>query len=171
MKNQYEVRGDITVLFVIRKDGSVFEVLINTEDLPRYLALNKKIHVDKLKTGYYAKYHPIKHTSRMFHRFILDAPDNLLVDHIYHNTLDLRKSKLRLVTNAENLQNLKSARSDSTTGIRGVSHKGKLWVARAWLNGKEIRIGSFPTKEEAESAVTTYRKENMPFSQENLYGT
>lgn len=166
MNNRYEVRGDITAIFIERKDGSVFETLIDTEDLARYLKLNRRLYVDALRTGHYVKYHVNRTRKRMFHRFILDAPDDLFVDHINHNPLDNRKSNIRLATNAQNLQNLKSARRDSLSGIRGVSKKGTKWRARAYLNGKEYSLGYFLTPEEASLSAKNFRKKHMPYSLE-----
>ena len=54
------------------------------------------------------------------HRLILDAPDDLLVDHIDHDPLNCRRSNLRLATPSQNSQNKAGARADSRTGIRGV---------------------------------------------------
>ncbi len=39
------------------------------------------------------------------HRYIMDAPDHLQVDHINHDTLDNRRCNLRLCSNAENQLN------------------------------------------------------------------
>ena len=54
-----------------------------------------------------------------FHRIIMGNP-KVQVDHISGDTLDNRKSNLRLVSKEDNLKNLKK-KSSNTTGIRGVS--------------------------------------------------
>lgn len=80
--------------------------------------------------GYYACAAIGRKTTYM-HRFLLDAPDGMYVDHINHDTLDNRRANLRLVSNQENNTNRNGAYNTSKTGIRGVSvhktgaHKGR----------------------------------------------
>jgi hypothetical protein len=48
-----------------------------------------------------------KYYSRTMHRLLLSAPKELDVDHINRNTLDNRRSNLRLVTQSQNSMNMK----------------------------------------------------------------
>jgi hypothetical protein len=78
------------------------------------------------------------------HRFILNAPTEMQVDHIDRNGLNCQRSNLRLATSKQN-----GANSDKPIGIsgyRGVEPYpyGK-WRARA----QEKHIGVFDTPEEA----------------------
>jgi len=93
--------------------------------------------------------------------------DDLEVDHINHDALDNRRSNLRVVTHAQNLQNRKRGyrQSSSERGVR--LHNGG-WVAEAKLDGHQRHIGRFPTEEEAIAAVRYWRATNMPFSPEAM---
>ena len=47
-----------------------------------------------------------KRTHFYLHRVIMDPPEDMVIDHINHNTLDNRKSNLRICTQEENMQNV-----------------------------------------------------------------
>jgi len=66
----------------------------------------------------------VKRKTIMMHRFILNAPRGLVVDHINHNGLDNRKSNLRLCTRAENSYNSRSFNNKSSK-YKGVSGQTK----------------------------------------------
>lgn len=95
----------------------------------------------------------------LLHRFIMNAPKNMQVDHINGNRLDNRKENLRLCTHQQNQMN-KSKQVNNTSGYKGVSlNKGKSkYRARITLNRKEINLGSFKTKEKAALAYNQAAK-------------
>lgn len=69
-------------------------------------------------------------TIRM-HRLIMGVTDrNIQVDHIYHNTMDNRKSQMRLVTNMQNSWNKQSR------GVYYSNEKNK-YVGNITYNGKK----------------------------------
>lgn len=175
MKNDYEVRGDVTAIFIRRRNGDVLECLIDTEDLDKVKALGVTISVTKKHRnygGFYAQYHkqigPKKHTKRNLHRYLLGDPVGMVVDHINGNTLDNRKCNLRSITNAENMQNLTGPHSDNSTGYRGVTRdkSGKRFQAFAQVNKEQHYLGLFSTAEEANQVAIEFRKRHMPFSKD-----
>jgi AP2 domain. len=87
------------------------------------------------------------------HRLITNAQKGEVVDHINHNTLDNRKSELRLCTHSQNLHN-QGRNSKNTSGYKGVHwyKRYKKWQAQIKLNGKKIHLGYFSTPEEAHAA-------------------
>ncbi|SHE65852.1 AP2 domain-containing protein [Seinonella peptonophila] len=167
--NDYEVRGETTAFFIVRRNGDVHEVLIDTEDLPRLIDLGRKWK--KASANYAVTNTKMALTDKWIeirlHRFIMNCPSHLLVDHINHNGFDNRKSNLRICTKGENNQNLQGARKhNKTSNIRGVSWKkssGK-WRAYATINRKQNHLGFFDHLHEAEAAVIAFRKEHMPYS-------
>ena len=85
------------------------------------------------------------------HRFILNAPDDKWVDHIDGNTLDCRKSNLRLCSTRQNNQNQRVV--FGVIKYKGVHKSGTKYRARIRLsNGNRFNIGSFDTPEDAAKA-------------------
>jgi len=89
----------------------------------------------------------------LMHRLILNAQPGELVDHIFHDTLDNRKSELRLCTGSQNQHNA-GKREDNTSGYKGVGFRSdrNLWRSRIVVNGKRIFLGNFGSPEEAHQA-------------------
>ena len=84
------------------------------------------------------------------HRLIMNCPEDKVVDHINHNTLDNRKSNLRICTLQQNNKNQKK-KTNNKSGVIGVSwdnSRGK-WCAQIMHNHKHIHLGRFDTIEEA----------------------
>lgn len=95
-------------------------------------------------------------TSRMrMHRFILDAPKGLEVDHIDGNGLNNTRANLRLATAAQNRHNLPLS-ANNTSGFKGVSRwrtkTRSCWKASIGVHGRARHIGYYDTPEEAARA-------------------
>lgn len=93
-------------------------------------------------------------------------PPGIQLDHVRCTTLCINPAHLRPVTQAQNRQNLREVHRNSATGIRGVYRTawGK-FTAQATLCGQRHYLGIFVTANEAEAAVTAWRREHMPFSE------
>lgn len=90
----------------------------------------------------------------LMHRVIMERmlqqpiPSGLLVDHVNGDPLDNRRANLRLATPAENAQNRKQHRNN-TSGYRGVSRIGDRWQARISAFGRRIHLGYHDTPQDA----------------------
>jgi hypothetical protein len=87
------------------------------------------------------------------HREVMCASSLDEIDHRNHNTLDNRKSRLRMCTRTQNLANAR-VRSDNTSGYKGVSWyspTGK-WRARIHWNGNPKFLGYFAKASDAARA-------------------
>lgn len=96
----------------------------------------------------------------LLHRFLLDAPKGLRVDHINRDTLDCRRANLRLCTVSQNNANAKRPRHNKS-GFKGVSYDSKndRWYACISVNDKTRAIGTYSTPEEAARAYDDAARE------------
>lgn len=104
----------------------------------------------------------------LMHRLILglDRGDRRQADHLNRDRLDNRRANLRVVTGAENAQNV--FRRHGMSRFRGVFwHKrDRIWFVQCRLNGVVYYLGRFADEEEAGRAAAAWRAEHMPFSEE-----
>lgn len=83
------------------------------------------------------------------HRMLVAAGPGDVVDHINRDTLDNRRSNLRIVTALESSRN-RGVFKTNRLGVRGVRQTGpNSYAARIWVNDRLVRIGTFRTVEEA----------------------
>jgi len=176
IKNNYEIRGEITAIFLKRK-GVITETLISTMDLPivnsfdgewkrSYRNGSKEVYVYGsfyVKNSFCAKK---ENTIIALHRFILNTQKGKMVDHKNHNTLDNTRLNLREVTNAQNQQNRAGVPKNNKSGVMGVSwsKKCKAWCAAITLNGKNVYNKRFKNIVDAEIAIKIARAKLHPYS-------
>lgn len=106
------------------KAGKGKFVKVDDEDYEKYGVL--KWH---LSAGRYAA-RKNKKESCYLHRKIMDAPNGMVVDHKNHDTLDCRKSNLRICTQADNCRNIKVDKGyyfDKTVGKYRVQYREKYY--------------------------------------------
>lgn len=104
--------------------------------------------------GRRGKYYAYSNKSRLYmHRLIMGNPEGYLVDHKNGDTLDNRRSNLRICTKSQNAQNIKKA------GYKGVSmypnHKYRAYIV---IHNKQINLGVFDTEIEAAKAYNSAAK-------------
>lgn len=94
----------------------------------------------------------------LMHRVIMNAPKGKQVDHIDGDTLNNRKSNLRICTSQQNHFNSKSKSGSSI--YKGVSwHKSQnKWNAYIKANGRLNHLGSFLTEKEGALAYNRAAK-------------
>lgn len=82
------------------------------------------------------------------------------VDHINRDTLDNRKSNLRIVTRSQNQKN-KGIQKNNKTGMTGVYwvEKTKRWLVRMKIEGKNTYFGSFVDKQDAIERAIDIRRQ------------
>ena len=87
------------------------------------------------------------------HRFLLEPPDGLDVDHRNHDRSDNRRANLRVATRSQNIGNARRHR-DSRSPFKGVTWRKDVsrWTARIMVQGKEHHLGCFDAPEKAAAA-------------------
>lgn len=85
-----------------------------------------------------------KGTTISLHRFLLNPPGRMQIDHINGNSLDNRRDNLRLCTHGQNQCN-KYSKKGTSSPYKGVKwHKrDKIWYAVIRLNNKQFYLGSY----------------------------
>ena len=163
MKNQYEVRGEVTAIFLRRRNGETLETLISTGKLERAKAYPGSWYAsyDKKLGGYYVRGNLDGKTLRL-HRYLVNPAPGVVVDHKNHDTLDNTDDNLVEATHTENMQNRQGAPRQSKTGVRGVYPLEGKYAAHIQRNGKRNYLGLFDTVEQASDALKEWRKNNIP---------
>lgn len=141
-KNTYEINGSETT--GTTTNGKTF--LIDTSDLDTV----RRYSWCFSKTGYLVANNGNK-VIRL-HRYLLDAPSGIVVDHINGDPSDNRRCNLRLCSQKDNSRNCRPTKG-SKTGIVGVkiTESGR-YVAQIMVDGKLITIGNYATLNEAAKA-------------------
>lgn len=94
------------------------------------------------------------------HRQIMDTPKGMFTDHINHNTLDNRKSNLRICSKQQNAFNIHK-KVIAASKYKGLSQdrRDNSWNVRIGFNNKRIHVGWFKDEIEAAKAYDNKAKE------------
>ena len=112
------------------------------------------IKVNKIKWHFDGNYAANKGKNKIYlHRFVLNAPLNMDVDHKDLNKLNCQKSNLRLTNQQGNGAN-RRLNKNNKSGYKGVYFNNqkkykKPWMAQIKVNYKPIHLGMFRTPQEA----------------------
>ncbi len=114
-----------------------------------------------LKAGYAVRntWDGKKNGTEYMHRRLMKPQRGFVVDHANGNTLDNRRSNLRVCTQAQNIRNQKLSKANKT-GFKGVDlhSQNKNFRAQIAVNGKTKHLGCFNTAEEAGAAYDAASK-------------
>jgi hypothetical protein len=99
-------------------------------------------------------------TTLQMHRFLMNAPDGVQVDHRNHDGLNNTRENLRLSTRGQNQHNRK-VRKSTRSGFKGVSfHKGQgKWCAYINFEKKRVNLGYFTDAKDAARAYNAKARE------------
>lgn len=153
--NKYVLHEDYAEIIVDSPTYGRFFFQIDIDDLDRCLEYQWGIMRVQLSEASPVYYYANNNKTGMLHRFIMNAPKTMVVDHVDRNTFNTRKRNLRLTDHKGNGKNTKLSRRNKS-GAKGViwfPYKGyNKWKAYIRVNYKNINLGFFDTKEEAIAA-------------------
>lgn len=142
-----------------------YQAIVDDDD---FCALSKvKWYALVTKHGVYAvrdvKNKKTPRTTYLMHRVIANCPDDKVIDHINHNTLDNRRENLRVCSQSENCANTRKKSNGKTSPYKGVfySKSHKKYRTRIMKNGKIIELGLFSNPEEASKVYNQAAKMHL----------
>ena len=170
MRNAYEVRGNITVIFLHRKDGSQMEARISTSKLEKVLAIDGKFYPmwHKRKQTFYArcdlKISVARVKCTMLHRVIAEPGKGLHTTSLDGDGLNCVDSNLM---NVAPFIKTKDAIKQAipvkrpTSGVKGVTwHTASgRWAATVFHQGKRYCLGYKVEEADAVKLVLDFREE------------
>lgn len=159
--NKLPTQSELHILFLYDKDTGVFTYRSNS---------NKRMRAGMIagtnKNGYIRIY--IEKVAFLAHRLAWlyvhgSVPDDC-IDHKNGIKDDNRIANLRQVSVAENNQN-RVTKPPISSGFHGVNweSRGRKWVAKIQVDGKNLTIGRFSSKDEASTAYAEAKKTLHPF--------
>jgi hypothetical protein len=149
------------------RDGRMYTTRIDEEDAEKALSLHGNWYVidhDTHKRRYVAvtvghSKDPVR--TVYLHRHLIDAPEDMVVDHINGDTLDNRRScNLRVVTESVNNLNRHVLHPRNRSGVRGVywDASKKCFRARVNVDRHCNWLGTFKSAAEAGVVVQAFLK-------------
>jgi hypothetical protein len=141
-KNFYEDIDDQTMCMKISRNNQIYTVLFDKEDFEKVDVCKWNIQIDNRDGRVYIR----NSTNYGFlHRYLMTNEkfdfnkQDIIVDHINRDTLNCKKSNLRIVNNSLNQKN-KSTQKNNTSGIPGVRYMTSInsWCCR-WTDFEKKR--------------------------------
>jgi len=127
--------------------------IVDVEDYERVSKYKWYARVGPRSNTYYASRTENRKPVAM-HRFIMNAPPDMYVDHINGNGWDNRKANLRLADSFQSARNKpkrRNARMSLYKGVKRNKWSGR-WYAQINYERKRFYLGTYDTEEEAARA-------------------
>lgn len=141
--NRFYKCRDYIVMEVKGVGDSIYEVSISLEDLMKVIGHSHTWRATEYPNGWVYITSKVGNKTVLLHRYIMDCPEGLVVDHLNHDTLDNRRINLRICTQSDNMKNKK---------FKGMSYEaieGGKWRVRRTKNGIKYDLGFFKDYNEA----------------------
>ena len=129
-----------------KKHGNI-EVLIDIEDVEKCNKHCWCVTYCKPTNSFYVMT-KVKEKGIKLHRLVMQPEDGMDIDHLNHDTLDNRKSNLRICTRQENNLNIHK-NSNNKTGYRNICFVKNRYIVQLSRSGKKIFVKRCLTLDEA----------------------
>jgi hypothetical protein len=176
MKNSYLIEDDIAVIQPNGKNKHI-HFMVDRDDLEKIALHSWRVYAHYRDNSYKrvetSFCDPYSKTSRhiSLSRFLCDAKDDQVVDHIDGNPLNNRRNNLRLTTRLGNSQNARKTILPTSSKYKGVSwhRKKQKWIVSVRANKKNYYLGYFTSEKDAAIAYNQKAKElHCEFANLNL---
>jgi len=157
--NDYNIiDNNTTEIFITRRNGDKFTVLIDTEDLSKLIDLDYRwtVYFDRYMRDYYCNAtvyiveNGIKRSViQKLNRLLLNYNGKNVVDHINRKPLDNHKINLRIINKSKNAQNRKGKNINNKTGYRNVCFYDNWYLVQLQIEGKNKILGKFKNVDDA----------------------
>ncbi len=145
--------GDSSVRYIPLTQGKV--AIVDADDYPSLIRF--KWCASRNSRIFYALA-TINHRNMPMHRFIMNPPADMVVDHINHNGLDNRRSNLRVCTTTQNIRNSLPNKGKKYKGVSFIKAKKRFRASIRYQGNRSI-IGSFKDEVTAAKAYDKKAKE------------
>lgn len=134
--------------------------IVDAEDYERVSAFRWHATRSSTRNAWYASRNTQvnhKNTKLRMHRFIMEAPDAMDVDHRDGDGLNNQRSNLRIATQSQNHANQETRPGRNKTGFKGVRHRAGTrhslrFEAVVFKDGRGVYAGVYATAIEAARA-------------------
>lgn len=167
--NTYNIFKDYAIITINSKKFGIKKTCIDLDDIEKCKKYVWYLDYDRTSDKFYIRGSMENKQSISLHRYLMNCPKHLKIDHKDCNPLNNRKSNLRICTDALNAQNRDGAyRTNKSCGIRNVTwmKRNKKWQVALSLNKKRIYIGLFKNLEDAKQAAIEARAKYFKFNVE-----
>ena len=121
-----------TIVMCFKRKTYTAEVFIDAEDAEKVAKLNWSVN----KTRKYV-IHNSNHQTIMLHRYIMDCPDDKVVNHIDGNPLNNRKANLEITTQSDNSLKAKTSTLPSAHTHK-LSQLDKMDIVERYKRGENV---------------------------------
>lgn len=166
VRTTHEIYYEDDYAYIILKyNDTDYKVLFDKEDSKKINKVKWRLQNSSRSNKPYLQARGRDKTTKkmwLMQRYILDMPDfdyKEVIDHINRNSLDNRKSNLRIVSQWENLQN-KPQENNKVSGVYWLKER-QLYLAEICFKKKRHRLGFYKEYKEAviarQAAEQVYR--------------